>query len=106
MGGHLGMYKYILVYILHVIYTDEHTNSSFCTCMHVNLDAITLLCSIQDSFALLPLPPCSMYPFDQYWFGLDIDAYAKVNGLTNTSIKYDVAVPVFFTFLKSTPQFM
>ena len=46
-----------------------------------------------------------MYPFDQYWFGVDISAHAKVVALTNSSLSYEVAVPLHLTFLKNTPQY-
>ena len=47
----------------------------------------------------------SMYPFDQYWFGVDIAVYANVVSLTNASLSYQVAVPLYYTFLENTPAF-
>ena len=46
-----------------------------------------------------------MYPFDQYWFGIDIAAYANVVSLINSSLSYQVAVPLYFTYLENTPAF-
>ena len=47
----------------------------------------------------------SMYPFDQYWFGVDISVHAKVSSLTSPSLAYTVAVPLHMSFVKNTPQY-
>ena len=52
-----------------------------------------------------PPSSCSMYPFDQYWFGVDIAVYANVVALTKASLSYQTAVPFYLTFLKDTPQY-